>query len=282
METPAMLEGVGKILRVRLATCAQCDGFLGEDVIERVKASLDAWERGNDEAEQEEEAPFGSHSSVCSDLSDKDEMAALVREAFHEDELGDVGQRAPPSSTLEAKSQRSSPLQRNRAQHKNAWVVFGEYCLVETLCSFVEAQLACIDRDPMSPDMTHELLIFQTDSVHRAMGIVGTSKPVPAKGHFDPDWARLKQSRAITLNGTPILDSDIEVTELLFDVACRLGLPCDAPLSEQEVWFQGHTLAMHWLARLLYQGSLAQLWYILGSCLFGASFPMQVNQRLTN
>lgn len=152
--------------------------------------------------------------------------------------------------------------------------MFGEFCLVDTLCSFVEAQLACLE--PRGPDHIHELLIFQTDSVHRAMGIVGTAKMIPARGEFDPDWGRLLQSKAITLQGH-VIQGDIEVTELLFDVACHLGLPCDAPLSEQTLWYENHTLAMHWVARLLYQGSLAQMWYILGSCLFGETFPMQLS-----
>jgi len=126
-QIPAMLQAVGRVLRVRLAVCAQCENFVSEHVIERVQSSLRNWEAREEEEDPTEEA------AVEMEVGSAAMITAMAAAAFPEDDLGAVTGGS------------DSSLYRVAHNRKSAWTVFCEFCLLETLCGFVQAQLACLD-----------------------------------------------------------------------------------------------------------------------------------------
>ena len=106
-----------------------------------------------------------------------------------------------------------------------AWQVWAEFVVLESL--FVFAQHLGIAWDPTGPPGPIPVTIFRTDKMPVACALLH-EKPQFLLGRalFEndhADWHRLKVSRSVQLQDELII-GDMQPSELLYDVACHLGM----------------------------------------------------------
>jgi len=161
----------------------------------------------------------------------------------------------------------AEPVYKGLAQ---AWEVWAEFVVLESL--FVFAQHLGIAWDPSGPPGPIPVTIFRTDKMPVACALLH-EKPHFLLGRAlfpndHQDWHRLKVSRSVKLQGEVIM-GDMEPSELLYDVACHLGMDPSAAAEEQIAFIEARAEALAWVLKLVRQGIFASFLSAIIKVIFG-------------
>ena len=155
-----------------------------------------------------------------------------------------------------------------------SWELYGEYCKLSALVTFNE-MLATFDE----PTGSQDIAVFSTECKERASGILFDQATCLI--HADhADWVRMKASQSLRVQGS-LVNGDVLVSEVMYDTACRLGMPLDGDVKAQVTWLEERADMWVWVTKLIRQGCWAPLMFIVGTALYGADFTWQLTAAMT-
>jgi len=155
-----------------------------------------------------------------------------------------------------------------------AWVVFAELCKLDTLRSTC-TMISVVPLDGQAVTVQ----LFCTDSVHRANGIIsptflGCRMLGEAYAGWS-DWVRLRGTSSVCVQGL-VVSADVAPEEVMYDMACRLGMSTTIGPDAQTTWMAARAWAFIWVVKLAKQGCFATIMFIVGTALFGEEYHQQL------
>eukprot|EP00927_Polykrikos_kofoidii_P065834 TRINITY_DN61550_c0_g1_i1.p1 TRINITY_DN61550_c0_g1~~TRINITY_DN61550_c0_g1_i1.p1 ORF type:complete len:387 (+),score=41.68 TRINITY_DN61550_c0_g1_i1:56-1216(+) len=176
---------------------------------------------------------------------------------------------------------RVSDANESEQEMRNSWLVMGHFARIGALIGFIQGDIfsrlhvgGSHSPNAHSPKAQDTLQLFRTDSAHQANAIIYASYyPTHMIRREHPDWMRMKNSHCVRVQGA-LVAGDTDPEELLYDIACRLGMPTEADTEFQIKWMQRRMDSLVWVTKLIRQGCFASLMFVVGTALFGVRYPM--------